>query len=105
MANKYAVEILPLAIEDIDRIFAYYFEQSLSLDVAEKVVSELETAIYNLEDFPKAHPLSDIKKLAGNGYRKLIIENYIALYKIDEKNKRVIIARIFHGMTDYSKYI
>ena len=105
MANKYSVEILPGAIEDLNNIYRYYFEESQERAVAEKMTDEIEAAILSLEDYPKAHPVSRDKRLEKKGYRKLIIGNYIALYKINEKTKLVTVAGIFHGMMNYAKYI
>ena len=36
-------------------------------------------------------------------YRKLVIDNYIALYEFDEKYKQVIIYRVLYGRMDYLK--
>ena len=105
MAIKYSVEIFPKAVEDLDNIFRYYLEESQKHSVAVKVTDEIESAIMSLEEYPKANPLSRDKRLAQNGYRKLIIGNYIALYKIDDKKKLVSVAHVFHGMMDYIKYI
>ena len=105
MANKYSVEILPKAIDDLNNIYRYYFEESHELAVAEKMTDEIEAAILSLEEFPKAHPISRDKRLAKKGYRKLITGNYITLYKIDDKAKLVTVARIFHGMMNYIKHI
>lgn len=105
MPSKYSVDILPKAIDDLDTIYRYYYEESGERSVADKVTGEIETAILGLEDFPKAHPVSRDKRLAKKGYRKLIIGNYISLYKTDEKNKLVTVVRVFHGMTDYEKFI
>ena len=105
MANKYSVEILPDAIEDLNNIYRYYFEESQDRAIADKMTDEIEAAILSLEEYPKAHPVSRDKRLAKKGYRKLIIGNYITLYKIDEKAKLVTVARVFHGMMNYTKYI
>ena len=105
MANKYSVEILPRAIEGLNNIYRYYFEESQGRAVADKMTDEIEAAILSLEEYPKTHPISRDKRLAKKGYRKLIIGNYIALYKIDEKAKLVTVARFFHGKMNYIKYV
>ena len=105
MPRKYSVGILPKAIEDLDNIYRYYYRESGEQAIALRVTGEIETAIINLEDFPKAHPVSRDKRLAQKGYRKLIAGNHIALYKIDEKTRLVTVARVFHGMMDYVKYV
>jgi plasmid stabilization system protein ParE len=105
MANKYLVEILPKAIDDLENIYRYYFEESQEREVADRMTDEIEVAILGLEEYPKANPVSRDKRLAKKGYRKRIVGNYISLFKIDEKAKLVTVARVFHGMTDYTKYV
>lgn len=36
-------------------------------------------------------------------YRKLIIDNYVALYEVEETYKQVIIYRVLYGKRDYLK--
>ena len=40
----------------------------------------------------------------GN-YRKIVINNYIALYTVDENKKEVVITRIFYGSMNYSNHL
>lgn len=40
-------------------------------------------------------------KLDGDTYRKLVIENYIVLYVVEEKDKKVIIYKVVYGRSDY----
>ena len=34
-------------------------------------------------------------------YRKLVVENYIVLYEIEEQYKQVVIHRVIYGRIDY----
>lgn len=36
-------------------------------------------------------------------YWKLVIDNYIALYEVDEKYKQVVVYRVLYGRMDYLK--
>lgn len=38
-------------------------------------------------------------------YRRLLIDNFIALYGVDEKYKQVVIYRVIYGKTDYLNLI
>ena len=39
----------------------------------------------------------------NNIYRKLVIDNYIALYEVEETYKQVVIYRVLYGKRDYLK--
>ena len=35
-----------------------------------------------------------VGRYAGKGYKQLIIDNYIAIYKIDERSKKVFVVTV-----------
>jgi len=39
--------------------------------------------------------------LKSRGYRKLIIDNYLAFYLVNEPEKQVVIMRILYGAQNY----
>lgn len=44
-------------------------------------------------------------RLEKEGYRKVLIKNYVLVYKINEDSKTVNILRFFYGAQDYVKLI
>ena len=48
----------------------------------------------NLDTFPQSHHERNEGKYAGKGYRQLLIDNYIAIFRIDETNKTVFVVTI-----------
>lgn len=101
MSSEYTVKLMPQAERDLDDIFNYITielqNSKAAADLIDKIISTLE----DLNTMPNKYPKSIIPELARDGYRKCIIKNYVALYKIHEKTKTVIVARIFYGMRDY----
>lgn len=51
--------------------------------------------------FPFAHEL--FKKEENFEYRKLIVKNYIIIYKINLKEKQIFILRIYNQKFNYKK--
>lgn len=45
------------------------------------------------------------KHLEKEGYRKVLIKNYVFVYKINAPSKTVSILRFFYGAQDYVKLI
>lgn len=39
--------------------------------------------------------------LKNKGYRKLIVDNYIAFYLVNETEKQVVVMRILYGAQNY----
>ena len=105
MENKYKLKITPVAENDLDEIY-YYISNSLLAPIpAQNLMDKIENSFKMLCDFPYKSELSKHELLRQKGYRKMIVDNYVAMYLVDEQSKVVIIARVFYGAMDYEKYI
>ena len=45
------------------------------------------------------------KYLTRKGYRKALINNYLAIFRIDSKARRVYVLRFFYAGQDYIKQL
>ena len=43
--------------------------------------------------------------LNKKGYRKLIVDNFITLYKVDDEKKIVTVMRVIYGRRQYEKLL
>ena len=92
--DKYEVMLYPKAYRDIDDIYAYIAFEKLSSENAKGQTDRIWNAIKSLERFPESHQERLNGRYAGNGYKQLIIDNYIAIYKIDENARRVYVVTV-----------
>ena len=92
--DKYEVMLYPKAFRDIDDIYAYIALDKLSPENARGQTDRIWAALKKLEIFPEAHQDRVMGRYAGKGYKQLVIDNYIAIYKIDENKKRVYVVTI-----------
>lgn len=92
--DKYKVRLNSKAFKDIDRIFAYIALEKQSPENAQGQTDRIWKALKTLDTFPQSHQERNEGKYAGKGYRQLLIDNYIAIFKIDEKNKIVNVITI-----------
>lgn len=79
MASKkvYNVIFTEDAADDLDGIYLYPFSANLVLD----------------------------EVLQEKGYRKLVIDNYLVFYLVDECEKSVILVRILYGAKNYEQLL
>jgi plasmid stabilization system protein ParE len=103
--SKYTVEVFPLAQQDLESIYEYYFAESQEREVALKVTGKLKEAILGLSHVPASHPQARERRLRADGFRKLICGEYVIPFLIDEDKKAVSVVRIFHGKMNYQKYL
>ncbi|MDE7199929.1 MAG: type II toxin-antitoxin system RelE/ParE family toxin [Lachnospiraceae bacterium] len=92
--DKYKVKISPRAIRELDSIYEYIAKEKLSPENARGQVDRIKKAILNLDSFPKSHQKRNEGRYAEKGYRQLLTDNYIAIFRIDEANKIVCVVTI-----------
>ena len=83
--DKYTVKILPAAFEQMDKIYAY---------IAQNLLDKLDDAIRSLKMLPERGAVRKVGKYANKGYRQLLVDNFIIVYRMDKKGKRVIIVAV-----------
>ena len=85
--DKYKVKVNPRAICELDHIYEYIAREKLAPQNAKGQVDRIKESILSLDIFPQSHQERDEGRYAGKGYRQLLIDNYIAIFRIDESRK------------------
>jgi addiction module RelE/StbE family toxin len=93
---------MPMAEEDLDGIFDYIAHTLEAPVAANRLMIKIEKAIQTLRDTPRIGPKCRDKILGQKGYRKLIINNYIVFYLIDDEARTVIVMRVIYGRRNYA---
>ena len=94
MAKKYEVLLYPKAYSDIEEIYAYIALEKLSPENAKGQTDRIWDAIFALDEYPESHQDRQVGTYAGKGYKQLIIDNYIAIFRIDESEKKVYVVTV-----------
>ena len=92
--DKYEVMLYPRAYRDIDDIYAYIALEKLATENAKAQTDRIWDALERLDTFPASHQERVVGRYAGKGYKQLIIDNYIAIFKIDEMEKQVYVVTV-----------
>ena len=92
--DKYKVKVNPRAISELDRIYKYIADGKLSPQNARGQVDRIKKAVLNLDTFPQSHQERNEGRYAGKGYRQLLIDNYVVIFRIDELHKTVYVVTI-----------
>lgn len=92
--DKYKVKINPRAIRELDHIYEYIANEKLAPENAKGQTDRIKKAILNPAAFPQSHQERNEGRYAGKGYRQLLIDNYIAIFRIDEPHKTVYVVTI-----------
>ncbi|MBE6105542.1 type II toxin-antitoxin system RelE/ParE family toxin [Anaerovibrio lipolyticus] len=95
---KYEVKILPQAWEDLARIMDWY-RLSSSKESSLKVADNILKAISRLENFPKSGTMTPDDWLNQRGYRMVIADKHVAIYRFI--NEAIYVYHIFDMRQDY----
>ena len=96
----YRVEILPTAWEDLKRIEDWHLIQ-FGIDTALKVSEHILDTIERLEEYPDSGSLTPDSWLNKQGYRMVICEKQVAIYRLIESI--VYVYHIADTQTEYTK--
>lgn len=102
--NNYEIVLTDIANEELEEIYKYISENLLEVSVANKLMEKIEQSFLRLEQNPYSCVEVHIKP-HNDVYRKLVIDNYIALYEVEENYKQVVIYRVLYGGMDYLNII
>lgn len=103
--NKYSIEITEPAENDLIGIRDYISNELLEPSIAKKIVSRIGNAILELEGMPQRHGLVADGRLALQGVRRIIVDNYIVFYIISEEDKTVTVIRILYSRRNWQSLI
>ncbi len=103
--NNYSLKFNLKASEDLEQIYVYISEKLLADVAADRLLNNIENSIMRLRDFPYSCSFVLDDLLKSKGYRKLIVDNYIVFYLVNEIEKQVVIMRILYGAQNFQEII
>ena len=92
--DQYKVKVTPRAFRDLDEIYNYIAMEKLAPENAKRQTNRIRAALKTLGTMPQSHQDRLTGRYAGKGYKQLLVDNYMAIYKIDEDRKIVQIVTI-----------
>lgn len=102
MSEKiYSLKFTPKASGDLEQIYSYISHKLFAEIAANNLLEKIESSIIRLKSFPYSCSFVSDDALKSKGYRKLIVDNYIAFYLVNEMEKQVVIMRILYGAQTY----
>lgn len=99
--ERYSVKLYTNAFNDLDNIYNYIAEEIKEPNIAEKIISTIESAIISLEIMPNRGALRKTGVYKNKDYRQLMIGNYIIVYKVYNIKKEVHIVHIRYSRSRF----
>jgi len=105
MDAEHRLKVTPAAAGDLDAIDIYITNTLFAPAATQDLMADFEKSFRSLCDAPYRCELSRNATLREKGYRRLVVNNYVSLYLVDETKKLITIARVFYGAMDYERYV
>lgn len=99
--TRYKIEITQPAENDLREVKRYISNELMEPDTAKRVVAKIGEVIMGLSELPLRNALVADERLAFKGIRKIIIDNFIVFYIVDEENEIVTIIRILYNRRNW----
>ncbi len=89
------------AHNDIDDIIHYIAVELVNPVAAASFLDDVEKGYHAVADNPRMYSLCNDSRLSKDRYRKIVIKNYLILYRIDDEMQTIFIVRIIYGGRNY----
>ncbi len=101
----YDLEYLPIAKKDMVDIVRYISLDLQNPDAANHLATVLINAAENVRSFPYATPAHFPIRPLKHEYRKILVQNYLIFYWIDEEKKLITVARVFYARRNFDQLL
>ena len=101
----YKLVVSKEAVEDIEDIVRYIISELKNPGAASAFLDDVEKSYNIIIEKPLMYSLCHDLKLRNGGYRKIVIKNYLILYRVNEENETVIVVRVVYGGRNYTELI
>ncbi len=101
----YKVIVTKDAHDDVDEDLDYIANRLQNPIAAKNLLDKIEEAYNELAFNPYMYQECSNERLQSKGYRKVVVKNYIIIYRVDDEEKTVYVLRMFYGRRDYAKLI
>lgn len=99
--DKYSVTLMSRALRDLDGIYTYIAKTLLEPGTALKLADKIRDEIFSLEHMPYRCQERQSGAYAHRGYRQMLVENYTAVYRVDEAKKQVIVVTVRYSPSQF----
>ncbi|OEF96668.1 type II toxin-antitoxin system RelE/ParE family toxin [Desulfuribacillus alkaliarsenatis] len=94
--SRYLIGITEPAEEDLRQIGKYITKEFLSPVTAKEVINKIGNEILRLEIMPLRNAIVPDERLTLLGIRKIIVDNYLVFYIVEESSRIVTVIRILY---------
>ena len=97
----YEIEFTEDCRDEINEIYEYISEKLVAENSAKKLMRKMRDAVMDLAKTPNLYIKIEKKDRNKREFRRMVIDNFVVLYTVDESSKKVYIAHMYYGRRNY----
>ena len=97
----YEIEFTEDCRDEINEIYEYISEKLVAENSAKKLMRKMREAVMDLSETPNLYMKIEKKDRNKREFRRMVIDNFVVLYTVDENSKKVYIAHMHYGRRNY----
>lgn len=98
---EYNIELTEEFLTEIDEIYDYISNNLKAPNAAKRLREKVMYNVLLLEKSPMMFEKIEKMSKTKRQYRRIVINNYVILYTVDEKEKNIYISHIYYGGRNY----
>lgn len=104
--NKFTVNLTPKFENELDTIYFKLLFTNHSIVNAKQFFYKVRKSVLDLTVFPERYArLSNYEKAQEQNVRRVLLENYVVIYRVDNETSQVFVLHIFHCSQNYLEKI
>ena len=100
----YKIEFTEDAREEIREIYEYISKNLVNKEAAKRLMKKMRENVMNLAETPEIYKKIEKKDRIKREFRRMVVDNYIILYTIDESKKIIYISHMYYQKRNYLQY-
>ena len=97
----YKIEFTEDAREEIREIYEYISKNLVNKEAAKRLMKKMRENVMNLAETPEIYKKIEKKDRIKREFRRMVVDNYIILYTIDESKKIIYISHMYYQKRNY----
>ena len=97
----YEIEFTEDCRDEIRDIYKYISENLKAEQSAKRLMKKMRDSVMALADSPEIYVTLPKKDRRKRDFRRMVVNNYVILYTIDENKKTIYISHMYYGKRNY----
>lgn len=97
----YEIEFTEDARDEIRDIYEYISKNLVAEEAAKRLMRKMRQSVMDLAESPKIYMKIEKKDKRKREFRRMVIDNFVVLYTIDENKKNIYISHMYYGRKNY----